>query len=294
MKSLKVEKQYENCRLDRFLKEQFNLSQGLICKYLRKKVIKLNGQKGEINSRIFFQDEISYFDFAKLEDGLKGENLIRDSDIKLIKDRVIFENDEIIAINKPYGINVQKASHDDISIIDILMKIYGNDVRIIHRLDRNTSGVMIFAKDKFSCNKYSEFFKKHEVQKKYIAILDGVVKLKSGRIESRIEKLSQDGDESIAKQGDFGKEAVSDFCVIKVDEKNKYSVVEFEPKTGRMHQVRLHALKLGFAIIGDQKYNKNYKKGQKLLLESIYLKLPEISEIKILRLEDHFTSFFKL
>ncbi len=289
MKTLIIDNRFQDCRLDRFLKESFNLTQGLICKYLRKKVIRLNGGKAEIDSRVSFGDEIQYFDFAKLDPALKAELEIRDKDLKLILDNIIFENEEIIAINKPYGISVQKGSFDDISIIDILHKLKGEDIKIVHRLDKNTTGVMIFAKNKNFASKYSEYFKNQEVQKTYIAILEGIVKKESGEIESTIEKLSEEGNQSLAAQDtQNGKIAISEFKTLSINHEKKLSLVKFFPKTGRIHQIRLHALKLGFGVFGDDKYNKNYQRGQKLCLTSVSIKLPNLEEITAQYIPDHF------
>jgi len=135
---------------------------------------------------------------------------------------------------------------------------------------------MIFAKNRIAAAKFTELFKSREIKKTYIAKLQGIPKNLSGTIETNIEKISKDGSESFSKNVQYGgKIAISEYKVLEINHENNSCVVEFKPETGRMHQIRLHALYLNCPIIGDKKYNKNYSNGEKMNLRAISLKLSD-------------------
>ncbi|QED23455.1 RluA family pseudouridine synthase [Candidatus Deianiraea vastatrix] len=288
---LKVEKDYDNARFDRYLKEKIGLTHGLICKFTRNGFIKKNGKKSDFNARISCNDEIFISDLVAISEKSEKSKLPTEEMIEIVRKSIIFENDEIFLIDKPYGFAVQDGDGIDFSLIEVL-KCIDKSAKIVHRLDKNTSGIMIFAKGKQAADKFSRFFRERVVKKTYIAVLDGILPQKSGKIATRIEKIA--GNESLAKNVETGGDlAVSEYEVLAtinkesvvINEENEMAsefvfcnnydgykrpltIAIFRPITGRIHQIRLHALSLNAPILGDEKYNKRYEKGQKLQLLS--------------------------
>ena len=284
MQTIIVEKDFDDCRIDRFIKHKFNLTQGLICKLLRQKDILLNGKKAEINNRVKFGDSIKTIATLKIIADKIETKIIKSSDVDLIKKSIIFENDEIIAIDKPYGISVQEGEIKKISVIEVLQNIYDENIKIVHRLDKETTGVMIFAKNRISAIKFTELFKSRLIKKTYIAKLDGIPKILSGSIETNIDKISGESSESFAQNvNQGGKVAISEYNIIEINKENNSCIAEFKPETGRMHQIRLHALHMNCPIIGDKKYNKHYSNGEKMNLRSISIKLSDELTINVPR-----------
>ena len=151
--------------------------------------------------------------------------------------------------NKPSGLT------SDIKGLGRLFR----DYEIVHRLDKETTGAIIFAKTREAATKIKELFKKHEIHKVYHVIVDGVPREKSGIIESHIGKIHATGDYVLwgSVKAEHGREAKTSWRLIKPG-KNA-SLIYCEPITGRTHQIRVHMKEMGFPVLGDYRYQRQFR-----------------------------------
>ena len=277
MKTFKIHNLETSVRLDKWLKLNCNLSYAFIQKLIRNSDVKVNGKKTPKNYKLVNGDTVTIY--AKLVE--QSLPTIRKLDQKLyselleqIKKAIIFKDENIIAINKPYGIATQSGSKIKISIDDILNDLkfeYKIRPRLIHRLDKYTTGVLLLARKKQVAALFTDYFKNGLIEKKYLAIVAGNLKNKTGIIRSKIAKLDSE---------DL-KEAITKYKILASNSKQKISLVEFMPITGRTHQIRIHAAKeLHCPIIGDTKYGSTESiipgLDKKIHLHSLEIKVKNI------------------
>ena len=189
-----------------------------------------------------------------------------------MKLNIIYDDDDILVINKPAGLTVHKGIKTETTLADLLVEYYpkiinvGDDKMrpgIVHRLDKDTSGLIAVAKNNAAFDFLKEQFKNRRVEKKYTVLVLGRVENQRGKIDSKIGRF---GDKQITiNQSDNAKfkidkyrEAVTEYKVLKYF--NDYTLCEVKPKTGRMHQIRVHFKSIGHPVAGDKKY---YFKKQK-------------------------------
>jgi len=238
-------------RIDRFLKRNFqNLSQSFIEKNLRKKNILLNKHLTKSNKIIKVDDKITIKNFSeeiyqKFEKE-KSNLTINKSLITNFKKSILYENDNFLIIDKWSGIASQGGSNIVISI-DTIIKNISENYNLVHRLDRETSGLMIIAKNLKYTRLFGKLFKFQKLKKTYLAICDGMPKLKESYVNLNIKNNS----DKVIKTQTFYK-------ILSYN--NKTSLIKFEPQTGKKHQLRIVAKNLGCPIIGDIKYNLNSNK----------------------------------
>ena len=260
MKILVVDEKYNNKKLDKFIFDKFpSLSSGLFYKTLRKKDFRVNDNRISENIILHTGDEIKVF----ISDELLENNVSLST---------IYEDDNILVIDKPTSIEVV----GDNSVTSILEKKYSY-IKPCHRLDRNTTGLVLFAKNEESLNILLNKFKNHEIEKHYRATIYGIPKVKKAKLEAFLFKDSKKSLVYISDEPKKGyQKIITSYEVIKEDKKQNISVLDVKLETGRTHQIRAHLAYIGFPIIGDGKYGKNEinkkfnKKTQ--LLESYSLK----------------------
>ena len=244
MKKLIVTPKYNNKKLSKFLKDNLpTLSDGLFYKTLRKKDIKINGKRVSENINVFADDEIIVY----ISDNLLENNITLD---------IIYEDNNILLINKTTNIEVT----GDQSLTSIIHKLY-SDCEFLpmpcHRLDRNTTGLILFAKNKESLDILLDKFKHHEIEKHYLALVYGIPKIKYQRL---VAYLFKDRKKSIVYISDLYKKGyskiITTYTLLK-SYANNTSLLDVEIETGKTHQIRAHLAHIGFPIIGDGKYGIN-------------------------------------
>ena len=260
-KSYTVDDDYNDSRLDKWFKNKIlNLPHSLLEKILRQNKVKVNKKKTKSSYRLQTGDLIEIYDISKLKPADKKKKIKyfpKKKEISIYDDYVIEDNKNFIVINKPTGIPVQSGTKSFRNIIDILKnsKYFENSKPfIVHRLDKDTSGVLIIAKNREYAQLFTSLFRIRKIHKNYLAIVYGRVD-KSLRV-MKDDLVYYDNNKKIFQK------AVSNLKVIKSNE--GYSYLELNPITGRKHQLRKQLLKIGCPIIGDDKYFLNDRKRIKI------------------------------
>ncbi len=195
---------------------------------------------------------------------------------------IVFEDEEIIAINKPLGMAVHPAAGNyGGTLVNVLVHHFttlsdSNGAKrpgIVHRLDKETSGVILVAKTNFAHARLAKQFEAHTIEKKYVALVEGEVQFEEGVIEAEIGQHHKYHDMRKIVPAGEGKEAISYYTVIK--RSKRVTAVALFPKTGRTHQLRLHMKHIGHPILGDDKYgNKGAFSRLALHAQAIYFEHP--------------------
>ena len=286
MKEYIVENEDVNKRIDSYLSSiNEELSRVAIQRLIDKGKILVNGKKIKHSYKVQENDKII------LEEEIPQEIELKAQDIPI---EIIYEDNDIIVVNKPKGLVVHPANgNPDGTLVNAIMAIckdslsgIGGEIRpgIVHRLDKDTSGILIIAKNDKAHINLSEQIKNHKVKKTYIAIVRGIVKENEATINMPIGRSTKDRKKMAVVKN--GKEAITHFRVLKRNEKENISVLEVNIETGRTHQIRVHLAEIGYPIIGDTTYssgkNKWGIKGQCLHSKSIEFKHPVTGKIMFL------------
>ena len=251
LKKFLVNDDYHNSRFDRWFKHNVsNIPQSLIEKLIRKKKIKINKKKAKTSYRVQSNDTIELYGLEDLKSSNKSskQKYKPSEKEKGIYSKFIIENnDNFIVINKPSGIPVQSGTKSYKNIIDILneTKFFENRKPfIVHRLDKETSGVMIVAKNREYAQLFTSLFRIRKIHKTYLAIAHG-------RVKKNINLL-QDNLVTYEKNKKVVQKAISHLKILKNND--DYSFLELKPITGRKHQLRKQLFNIGHPIVGDDKY----------------------------------------
>jgi 23S rRNA pseudouridine955/2504/2580 synthase len=262
MRKLIVPEKYDNKKLNTFLLDSFpNLNQNMLYKALRQKDIKIDGVRQKENVTIYYKNTIEIY--------ISDEFLFGKSHFEL---NVVYEDENILAINKPTGISVTEEAGENGSLNITLTKMvkeqFGTNLEPCHRLDRNTSGIVLYAKNKDALEILFNKFKNHEIEKHYKALVYGIPKEAHKILKDYLFKDSKKNIvyiSSIPKKGYLS--IVTEYTVIEQNIKNNTSLLDINLHTGRTHQIRAHLAYIGYPIIGDGKYGKqeiNKKFGKKV------------------------------
>lgn len=283
-------------RCDVFLSEKIsNLSRTSIQKLIKEKFVFVNGKNIKPNVILDIGDEISVSIPEKKETKLVAEEIDLD---------IIYEDDFIIIINKPRNMVVHPAAgNEEHTLVNALLNhcklsmINSERPGIVHRLDKDTTGLIICAKDDETHLKLIDMFSKREISKKYLAICNGSFSKESGFIDKPIGRDEKDRKKMSVKSKS-GKEALTEYNILTSN--LKYSLVDVTLHTGRTHQIRVHFSSINHPIVGDDTYgNKNEKiKANGQMLHSYYLEFlhpitNEKLQFRVLPDEYFFSILFK-
>ncbi len=268
IKKHQVSKDFLNSRLDKWFKKNIcDVPQSLLEKNIRIGKIKVNGKRTKSSYKLQTDDVIFLNNFNPV---IKKNNYTLNKykptkkEMKSSSDFVIHNNDDFVVINKPSGISVQSGTKSKKNIMDMLRftKYFKDSVPYtVHRIDKDTTGILIVAKNRKSAQLFTSLFRVRKIYKTYLGIVLGKFKELKGKLED--ELFYYENDKKIISK------AITNFKV--VDSNYNYSLVELNPYTGRKHQLRKQLLIHNHPIIGDAKYslpNKLLKNKSKLMLHA--------------------------
>lgn len=245
MRKLIVDKKYNNKKLTNFLLDSFNgLSINTIYKALRKKDILVNDVRVKDNVVLNTGDNVTVY----ITDNYLFKQVHLD---------IVFEDDNIAVVNKSSGIEVVDENSSAETLTTILEKQMQSSVFPCHRLDRNTSGLVLFAKNEESLNILLEKFKNKEISKFYKCKVYGIPKKTSATLEAYLFKDNKKSFVYIYDTPKTGSvKIITSYKVLKTDIKQNTSILEVELHTGKTHQIRAHLAHIGLPIIGDRQIRK--------------------------------------
>lgn len=283
----------QNIRLDKVITIlNPELSRSMIQKMLEENKILVNGKPEKASYKTKLSDKIIVEEVVAKEIELKAQDIPVD---------VIYEDEDIIVVNKPKGMVVHPANgNPDGTLVNAIMNIckdslsgIGGEIRpgIVHRIDKDTSGLLIIAKNDKAHINLSEQIKNREITKKYVALVRGVIKENNATIDMPIGRSDKDRKKMAVRKD--GKNAVTHFDVIK--RYNGYTYLDIKIDTGRTHQIRVHLAEIGYPIVGDSVYSNGRNPfnvtGQMLHAKSLEFKHPTTG--KILKLEAPLPEYFE-
>jgi len=264
-----VEKSDDSKRLDIFLSEKIkHLTRSNIKKIIESKNVKINKKIADSPSKKI-----------KIDSEIEIELLIKKSDKLLpnkIKLDIRFEDKDILIINKPKGMVVHPgAGNYENTLANALVHKYKNKLSdingelrpgIVHRIDKETSGLLVIAKNNLSHSKLGKQFSDHSIKRKYLCLIWGVIRPLQGRIETLISRNKKNRQLMMVSDVN-GKKAITNYKTITVFQRQdipKISLVECELETGRTHQIRVHMKYKGTSLLGDKQYGKKGIKFKKI------------------------------
>ncbi len=271
IKTFIVDSTCNNMRLDRWLRNKLGkFPQSLIEKNLRSGKIRLNKKKVKSSFKVRIGDKIDLFNFNFKETIIQKQDKFKPTNeiIKSNEDLIIDNNDNFVVLNKEAGISVQGGTKSKKNLIDIFSKseiFQGTKPYSVHRLDKDTSGVFIIAKNRETAQLLTSLFRLRKVHKTYLAICHGELDKNNG--EWNDDLIRYDNKKKVFEK------AKTIFKVI--DKNSNSSLIEMKPITGRKHQLRKQLFNIGHSIYGDKKYNSsNSLKGinKNLMLHSYQIK----------------------
>jgi len=283
----------ENIRLDKVITIlNQDLSRSMIQKMLDDKKILVNGKQEKASYKTKVNDRI------EIEEIIAKEIQLKPQDIPV---EIIYEDKDIIVVNKPKGMVVHPANgNPDGTLVNAIMNIckdtlsgIGGEIRpgIVHRIDKDTSGLLIIAKNDKAHINLSEQIKNREIIKKYVALVRGTIKENNATIDMPIGRSDKDRKKMAVKKD--GKNAVTHFDVIR--RYNGYTYLDIKIDTGRTHQIRVHLSEIGYPIVGDEVYSNGKNpfnvRGQMLHAKSLEFKHPITGQI--LKLEATLPRYFE-
>ncbi len=266
----------ENVRLDAYISsKETNLSRTNVQRLIEEGNILVNGQKKKISYKVQIGDNIEINIPEAKETSIKAEN---------IPVEVVYEDNDIIVVNKPKGMVVHPANgNPDGTLVNAIMAMckgslsgIGGEIRpgIVHRLDKDTSGLLIVAKNDLAHINMSNQIKDRQVKKIYIALVKGNINEDEATINMPIGRSTKDRKKMAVRKD--GKEAVTHFKVLK--RYKDYTLLKVKIDTGRTHQIRVHLAEIGHPVIGDMVYSKGKNEfgveGQMLHAQSLDFKHP--------------------
>jgi 23S rRNA pseudouridine955/2504/2580 synthase len=262
VRTLTVAPDEADLRLDRWFRRHYpGLGHGPLEKLLRTGQVRVNGKRAKAALRLESGMEVRVPPLGEqaavsAKPAVKPPPKITQDEARDLQAAVLYRDKDVIAINKPSGLAVQGGTGTDKhldAMLDALRFDAPERPRLVHRLDRDTSGVLLLARSAASARWLAEAFRARNARKVYWALVVGVPKIRQGKIDLALAKLPGRAGEKMVADEDEGKRAVTYYTVMEAAGK-KAAWLAMMPLTGRTHQLRAHAAALGTPILGDGKY----------------------------------------
>jgi len=255
---LTVDQHEDGSRLDRVLLRHLGAARRtLILRLIRKGNVRVNKKRCKPELHLAKGDSIYLPASLRQPDQQEHVEVPATLRRRVADMPVLFEDDHLIVVNKPAGLVVHGGSGHSAGLIEALKEVRGLvDLRLAHRLDRDTSGLLLMAKDLSALRQLTTSFRQRDMQKTYFALVAGYPFAQAGRMQSKLAKGGMRGGERMVQDAAEGKEAITDFQVIMHCERDgfDYAMVALHPHSGRTHQLRVQLQHEGHAILGDNKY----------------------------------------
>ncbi len=280
-------------RLDRWFKVHYpGLGFGALQKLLRSGQVRIDGGRAKTDARVQPGQKIRIPPMnvdAKGSRPVSGKDLKHSGDGELLRRMLLHEDDKVFVLNKPAGLAVQGGSgvtrHVD-KMLEAWTNKKGEKPRLVHRLDRDTSGVLVIARSRGAAQKLTTAFRERDTKKTYWALVKGVPRKREGKISTwLVKEQTPDGDKMrVCEHGETDADHAISFYRVREQAGQDLAWLEMEPYTGRTHQLRVHAAHIGHPIIGDPKYfeadvNWNFPGGMqnRLHLHARHIDIPHPS-----------------
>jgi len=259
-KFFSVKYDFVNARLDRWFRRNVcEVPQSLIEKNIRKGKIKVNNKKKESSYKLQENDQIFVYNFNFTTNKNKKTKLnykATKKDLSSSSSMFVENNENFVVINKPAGIAVQSGTRSRRNILDILRntkEFEGASPYAVHRIDKETTGVLVVAKNRKYAQLFTSLFRIRKIHKTYLGIVIGELQKNKDTLVD--ELFHYEGEKKVKTK------AITHFTVI--DSNNNYSLLKLNPETGRKHQLRKQLLIHGYPILGDSKYRMSVNSGKK-------------------------------
>lgn len=271
MPTIEIQEKNDEKRLDQFLCEPLNTTRSQVQKLIKQGLVTVNGSIAVSHTFLKIGDMVSY---PEKKEGEKLET----KTIPVLD--IVYEDDDLLVINKPAGLLVHEALKDEYraTVVDGILNLYpeiahvGDDASrpgIVHRLDKDVSGLMVIAKTQTAFEYLKSQFQERTVKKEYLALVYGSLPKETDVIDQRISRSKRKG-RMVARSGDQeGKEAHTQYDVLKRFVNTTY--VRVAILTGRTHQIRVHFQSIGYPVVGDKLYKSKSMKWNEIPLDRLFL-----------------------
>ncbi len=282
VKTLKIESEYHQARLDVFLTRMLTdmPSRTFVKRLIEDGHVKVNESVVKPNYKISEGEDV----LVNVPDDFLTPAYIGPENIPL---DIVYEDDYLIVVNKASGMLVHPTTTRSTGTLvnallhySVKLSDFNTDMRpgIVHRLDQETSGVILIAKDNITHTKLAKQFKRHEVKKHYVALVEGRIEFDEGKIDAPLGRHPQHREKKAVRYEGEARDALTYYRVIK--RTKDVTLVDLFPKTGRTHQLRVHMKHLGHPILGDAKYGKKRTFSRLALhAQSIQFRHPQTKDI---------------
>lgn len=260
---VEIDEKEAGSRLDRTLLRRLGESQRtLIMRLIRKGNVRVNGRRAKPDQRLSISDRVFLPASLRVAATDSRQSSIPDILLKRISTlEVLYEDDSLIVVNKPAGLVVHGGSGHGAGLVEALKQLRElPDIRLAHRLDRDTSGVLLLSKNISVLRQLTAAFRQREIQKTYFALVSGHPYPFAGRLCSRLTKGVVRSGERMVVSTEEGMESVTDYQVVMESRSNGFdwAMVALKPHSGRTHQLRVQMQSEGHAILGDGKYSDRH------------------------------------
>ena len=291
VKTLHVDAGEDGVRLDRWFRRRWpHLSNIQINKLARSGQIRVDGARAKADTRLSAGSQVRVPPLPEAGERPAGPPPLSDQDVRFVRGLVLYEDDEVLALNKPAGLAVQGGTKTHMHV-DRLLSAWGEGIerpRLVHRLDRDTSGVLLLGKSPGAAAKLAGAFARRKAKKTYWAVVAGSPKPAAGIIDMPLIK-SGVGDREMVRPADpkepGAEPAVTEYVTVS-RAAQRAAWMALRPQTGRTHQLRAHMRALGHPIVGDPKYGDETSdalgEGLRLLLHARRIELDHPSGGKLI------------